>query len=289
MKKTFVIIALFLLIISCNKEKQPNITIDKFSNINETLKSGELSKDSVSSLLKKAIDYYKTNNNYDRIASIYKTLLLNDRYAKIYTDSVYSFALKMKAMKNDSIAVKLLSLILDNNPYYDMKKQYRYVVNYYMNSQNKLYATKIIKEILPVVKSKKLKIQLYKDIIDIYDDLDINMLAFEYCKKAIEDVGEDPDILYRLGDVSYKIAIKKYETKDYSAALFYVNKTISAGLPESIQDNAYLLKGEIYFDEGLYKKATHAFKKVLELNPYRQGQTVKIAQKYINEIEDKEL
>lgn len=288
MKKLIVILAFVLFFASCNRRPRQT-AIDKFSNINETLKSGELSKDSVSSLLKTAIDYYTNNNSYDRIASIYQGLLENDKYAPIYMNSAYSFALKMKDMKNDSIAAKLFSFILDSKPDYNMNGKYEYVVNYYMNSQNELYATKIIKEILPVVKSTKLKIQLYKDIIDVYNDLDINMLAFEYCKKAIEGVGEDPDILYRFGDVSYKIATKKYETKDYSAALFYVNKTITAGLPESIQDDAYLLKGEIYFNEGLYKKSMEAFKKVLELNPYRQGQTVKTAQKYINEIEDKEL
>ena len=288
MRKLILILTVVLLFSSCRHNKARPIA-DKFANINETLKSGELSKDSAVSLLTSAINYYKKNGYYKKISSLYKMLLSNRVYANIYTDSVYSFALKMQSMKNDSIAIGLMSEILNSNPNFNMKGEYTYIVNYYKNSPNELYATKIIKEILPGIKSKSLKITLYKDIIDVYEDLKINILAFQYSQKAIEEVGDDPDILYRYGDISYKIAKNKFESNDYSAALFYVNKTISAGLPESIQDDAFLLKGKIYFKEKLYKKAMLAFNRVLELNPYRQGVTVKSAQKYINEIEDKEF
>ncbi len=288
MKKLLIFLSIIILVSSCKKNAK-KVQIDKYKNITSNFSTEALSKDSIASIMKNAVNYYTSNGEYDRITSIYLSLISNDRYAKTYIDSAYSFALKMKAMKNDSLAVKLLSSILDKQPDYNIDGNYLYIINFYMKSDNELYATKIIKEVLPITKSKKLKIELYKDIIDVYTDLDIDMLAFQYSKKAIEDVGDDPDILYRYGDISYKIGKRKYETKDYSAALFYINKTISAGLPESIQDDAYLLKGEIYFDEGLYDKAKIAFNKVLELNPYRQGQTVKTAQKYINEIEDKEL
>lgn len=286
------ILAILLVIVLCNAcNKKSNKTTDRMKAFENQITMSNISRDSILKFSKNLVKDYNKSNNIERITEIYTMLLQNIdiKDSSNLLDTIYDFGNKLKRMKYDSLAIQIYCKLLNENPNYKMNKKYKYILEYLKSNDRKLYATKIIKEILPSINKRSIKVYLYLNLIDIYMDMNLLELASEYCIKSITDIGSNPDILFRYGEISYKQAQTAFSEKKYSLSLFYINKTITAGLPESIIDDSYLLKGKIYFQQNLYKQAKTAFNKVIELHPYLQGNVVIEARNYLNQIEDKEL
>ncbi len=286
------ILSILFVIVLCNAcNRQSDSTTDRIKAFENQITMSNISEDSILKLSINLLKDYNKSNNIGKITEIYTMLLQKTdiKDSSNLLDIIYAFGNKLERMKHDSLAIQIYCKLLNEKPDYEMNKKYRYILEYLKSNDRKLYATKIVKEILPFMNKKSIKVYLYLDLIDIYTDMNLLKLASEYCNKAINDIGSNPDILFRYGEISHKQAQSAFSEKKYSIALFYINRTIVAGLPESIMDDSYLLKGKIYFQQNLYKQAKTAFNKVIELHPYLQGNVVKEAQNYLNQIEDKEL
>jgi len=289
MNKILTVLLVIVLCSACNKKS--NNTTDRIKAFENQITMSNISRDSILKFSKILLEDYKKSDNTENITKIYTILLQNIdiKDSSNLLDTIYAFGNKLEKMKYDSLAIRIYCKILNEKPNYKMNKKYKYILEYLKSNDRELYATKIIKEILPSINRKSIKVYLYLNLIDIYINMNLLELASEYCTKAITDIGSNPGILFRYGEISYKQAQTAFSEKKYSIALFYIHKTIKAGLPESIIDDSYLLKGKIYFQQNLYKQAKTAFNKVIELHPYLQGNVVKEARNYLNQIEDKEL
>lgn len=89
---------------------------------------------------------------------------------------------------------------------------------------------------------------------------------------------------WRRGNCSFQLATQAHEQGRLTQALDLLDTVTELGAPESVQDQAWFLRGEIQFAVGDRDAALEAYRRVLELNPARTGQLVRRAQRRIDEI-----
>lgn len=89
---------------------------------------------------------------------------------------------------------------------------------------------------------------------------------------------------WHIGNCSYRLAQEARDQGRFEHALEYLDAVLELGLPENIQDQAWLDAGELYYALGRQNEALVAFRRVVELNPSLTGQLVERAQRRIDEI-----
>lgn len=89
---------------------------------------------------------------------------------------------------------------------------------------------------------------------------------------------------WRQGNCSFRLATEAHEQGRLTETLEFLDTVTELGVPESVQSQAWFLRGEIQFAVGDGDAALEAYRRVLDLNPARTGQLVRRAQRRIDEI-----
>ena len=99
-------------------------------------------------------------------------------------------------------------------------------------------------------------------------------------------IKEDAELQFILGETYYNLGRHYKEMDMPDSALYYLNLLIQFGTPKIYLDDAYFLKGQIYYEMGEREKALESFYKVLTIAPPRSA-IARRAREMINEIEKK--
>ncbi len=89
---------------------------------------------------------------------------------------------------------------------------------------------------------------------------------------------------WHIGNCSYVLARRAMDEGRAEQALEHLAVVLELGLPENIQDQAWLDSGELLYALGRYDEALVAYRRVLDLNPSLTGRLVERAQRRIDEI-----
>ncbi|MEN8375269.1 MAG: tetratricopeptide repeat protein [Gemmatimonadota bacterium] len=106
--------------------------------------------------------------------------------------------------------------------------------------------------------------------------------------EAYERQGETGDLAsearWRRSNCSFELATEAHEAGRLTVALELLETVTDLGVPATIQDQAWFLRGEILFAIGDAEAALEAYRTVLDLNPARTGQLVRRTQRRIDQI-----
>jgi tetratricopeptide (TPR) repeat protein len=92
------------------------------------------------------------------------------------------------------------------------------------------------------------------------------------------------DARWNIGNCAYAAARTAHQSGDPERALQQAQVVIDLGVPENLLDEAWFLRGEIFYSLGRNEEAMAAYQRVLDLNPTRTGQLVDRAQRQIDII-----
>ncbi|MDY6787409.1 MAG: hypothetical protein SVK54_04720 [candidate division WOR-3 bacterium] len=242
------------------------------------------------------------DENYIRAENILKDIdnktpevyfLLGETYRSMrkfpVADSFYNIALKQQpALKGDIIkayssiamteflkgfdynANKYWNKVLNLDPDHDINIGFYYLGKHRYENDMEYSSKKLLLSALNISLPSEKKIDAYRMIINIYKNEEKFDTALIYVEQAIDEFGDMPaseaNFTVDMGEILFNIAKRLYEEGEKQTALPKINKFIALGQPRSLLDDAYLLRGNIYFDIEEYEKAIPEYKKVQELN-----------------------
>ncbi|MGD8697753.1 MAG: tetratricopeptide repeat protein [Gemmatimonadales bacterium] len=89
---------------------------------------------------------------------------------------------------------------------------------------------------------------------------------------------------WHAGQCAYQLAQKDAQAGKPIEALEYYELVIELGSPRALQDDAWFERGELQFSLGEFEEALRSYQRVLDLNPSRSGQRVRLAEDRIRSI-----
>ncbi len=89
---------------------------------------------------------------------------------------------------------------------------------------------------------------------------------------------------WHIGNCAFDLARREIQAGQQDQALDDLATTLTLGVPQNLQDQAWFHRGEILLAEGRRDEALECYMQVLALNPARTGQLVQRAQRRIDEI-----
>lgn len=107
--------------------------------------------------------------------------------------------------------------------------------------------------------------------------------AYQELKEGVE-IHKHWRVKYWLGKVSFMLAKKRFEERNYSSSELYLAQVISLGLPKVLLDDAYFLLGDIRFAQEKYKEAESCYKKVLSINQFAKPRIVRDAKERLRVV-----
>lgn len=121
-----------------------------------------------------------------------------------------------------------------------------------------------------------------------YEELGGCREALGYFDRYLEKV-RDParriaGVDWHQGSCLYSVAQEEWKGGRSAAALEHVSRLIDLGVPRTLMDQAYYMKGELLLAKGDHEGALQAYQQVLRLNPARTGPLVQLAEARIREI-----
>jgi len=231
--------------------------------------------------------------NKEVVEKHYKEKELKSSYKKIFNK------------KEWADLVNKMNIELKNNPYMIDYLIYRGYSLFLLGENEKTIEKKMdffklalidLRKALAIGVDAKNINDLYFCIGKIYFYMGVNYydLAIKYCNKAISLNCKRDDLYYILGlcysfigdyensvnnfielskntpsdQVFYAIATIFYKMKDYNNSKIYLDNIIERTEDKKAKESAYLLLGEILFEERDIKRALVCFDKVLEINEY---------------------
>ena len=199
----------------------------------------------------------------------------------------YQFAVRSLRIKDKPDMARALELILEIEPGYELGDFFYHLGDYYVSLSECQRAINLLTKAIAVsTDSSKIANATYQlafcfEKTGNYED---GFIYFQQLLSRFSDYHNYHVAVWHLGNCGYHVAEDKFQKGDLNAALRYLAITIRLGEPIVLQDNAWMLRGEIYYRRKQLERALEAFNKVLELNPSRREKIVVDAQQRINEL-----
>lgn len=89
---------------------------------------------------------------------------------------------------------------------------------------------------------------------------------------------------WHAGQCAYQLAQKDAQAGKPTEAVEKYELVIELGSPRALQDDAWFERGELKFSLGEFEEALRSYQRVLDLNPSRSGQRVRLAEDRIRNI-----
>jgi len=224
----------------------------------------------------------RLNYPIDAFKSFDKVVKGPPLYKKDVLTQLLRFAYAMDKNGKDYLASRAYEKVLSLNENIDLGMGYKTLGKWYYNKEEYEKAIPLFQKALFVPpKDDNIRLMLIKANMKIGNMEDAMNITEEGMK-----ISNNWQFRYMDGKLGYILGEKYYKDEKYDNALLMLSKTITIGLPEVVQDDAYFLIGKIYFNEKNYKEAEACLKKVLELNPFTKGKIVREAEERLKVLKE---
>lgn len=274
---------IFLCVLSCNrevvnKEKEArryfdNYQYNKAIEILETIKSSRRTAQ-VDLLLGKS---YFAIFEFDKADRIFKNTFKNHPSIKDSVISAYmSYAKRFEKRKREDLAVKAYISTLNIESEYNIGNGFYTLGHHYYVLNELSKARYFLERGFVTIADSRIYLKTKMELMDTYEILGMLEEAIE-----ISQEDESDEILYRRGEISYKLAKDLFTKKDFDSSLIYCKDIIEVHKPKVLIDDTYFLMGEIYSEQRDYGNALTCYKKVVKLDRFENNALAYRAKKKI--------
>jgi len=263
------------------KEKEARTYFDKkqFSKVIEMIEPIKPSRRGprLSLILGKSygelMEFNKANLIFNTIAKRYPS----------YKDSLITvyllLAKKFEKRKRNDIAVKSYNAILSLEGEYNIGDGFYTMGHYYYALNNVEKAREFFEKGIENITNANILKKARSELMSLYESLGMYKKAVD-----VSDGDSSTDILYKKGEIEYKLAKELFSRESFDSALVYCQDIIVINTPKTLIDDAYFLSGEIYSSIGDYKSALASYKKVIRLDMYRNTPIASLAKERIKAL-----
>ncbi len=214
---------------------------------------------------------------FDKADQIFKNLFKRYPTFKDSLITAYLYtAERFEKRKRIDLAVKAYTSLLGIESEYNLGKGFYTMGHYYYSRNDLIKAKEFFERGIDNITDKRTLTKAKIELMDIYETIGM-------FKEAVEVSGSDinPDILYRKGKLSYKLAKDFFSLKELDSALVYCEKIIEINSPKILVDDTYFLMGEIYSEIGNYSNAVQCYREVVKLDRFQKSKIALLAKKKI--------
>jgi len=224
----------------------------------------------------------------DRVQKYFNMALSSDSsYAPDIAQAYTLLGDQYQADSQTDLAARSFELVLELSPYSDLEQRFYVMGDYYYGTERYEKAADYYQRALLSTPDNQAAPQARLHIVSAYYNLGKDVEALDLCEQYLKR-GRDEDLLYQKGMIAYELALKSFDQDSLQASVFYLSKTIDAGHPVPLQDDAHFLLAEIALKLGHYEEAKANFETVLRLNPYGESQIARDARERLRAIDERE-